>query len=337
MDRNQLLGVIEKLKPAISNKSILDQASLMLFNKEYITSYNSHIAISIPFESEIIGGVPFDEMLALLKKIKAVNIDIGITDDYLGITSGKTNAILNIVKNVDFPDLEKENEEWKPVPSDFVYGVSICATFTSKNIMDGVLEYINVNNEKVSACDSVRATRYVIQDSMPEMNILYSFVPILIKQNPQLYRISKNWIHFKDSEENIYSCRKYIAPFPTIEYLPEIQAEKKINVVFPSEIKEIIDRVGILGYKNQKGEVLFNLTISKDKIICSGDNDKGRIEESIDVDFPEIENDITVVLGCAKMQDILLYSNKMTYVPDMDKIFFYDDKLDHILMVCEIS
>ena len=337
MDKNQLLSVVEKLQPAVSNKSILEQASLILFNKEYISSYNSSIAISIPFESEIIGGVPFDEMFSLLKKIKTPIIEVGITDGLLGITSGKTNVVFNIVKDVDFPDLEKDSGEWLPVPSDFIYGVSICAKFTSRNIMNGVLEYVNINNEKISACDSFRATRYTMQDVMPEMNLIHNFIPILIKNNPQQYMISENWIHFKDTDDNIYSSRKYIAPFPTVEYLSEIQAENKIEIEFPLEIKEMIDRVGVLSSKNIQGDKSFNLSIAKDKIICSGKNDKGWIEESIDVDFPTLEEDIQIVLNNSKMQDILLYTNKMVYIKDSDRIFFYDDKLDHLLMLFSIQ
>lgn len=94
MDRQELLGKLKTLQPALAAHGLIPALTHIWFNSETITTYNDRIGISMPFKSGVKGLIPGAMLLGLLSNSGAKDVLLSPKDGCVVLKMGKANAEL---------------------------------------------------------------------------------------------------------------------------------------------------------------------------------------------------------------------------------------------------
>jgi DNA polymerase III sliding clamp (beta) subunit (PCNA family) len=108
----------------------------------------------------------------------------------------------------------------------------------------------------------------------------------IIKHEPTEYATTEGWLHFKNDDGLIFSCRTINGEFPNFDPFLENEGTE---VVFPAVMPEMMDRANILSDGNRVGIIL-----EEDFITVGTESDAGWFEESIEAVYKgkEVEFEI---------------------------------------------
>jgi len=282
MNKKKLLAAIEAVSPGISSNSIIEQSNLVIFDKNRLISYNDEIAVSVPFESDLSGGIPSTELSKLLRRMSGKEIEISQKDNQTMLACGRTKAGFNIQES-EVPKIiiEENNQKWKSLPEDFSTALFFCLFSAATDINKGILTCLKMEKDLMISCDNFRLTRYQMAAKITKILLIPgSIVKSLIDHNPIKYVQTDNWIHFQNKEKVIFSCRTMEGEFPDVERLLDIEGEK---IAFPKELKQTLQRTEILAEISTEDSKIkaIVITLEKGKITCRAENIVGWITETI--------------------------------------------------------
>jgi len=322
MNRLQLLDVLEKIKPGISNKDDLEGTNLVTFSNDRISSFNNEIMISHPFSFDIKGSIPATELYKLLQKINDDEITISHKDNQFLIKGKNKNAGINMVDK-SFPNI-KIPRKWIELPEDFIEALGFCIFSASTDSMKEDLTCISIQEDITLSCDNFRATRYKMKSSLPESIDL--LIPLkaakeLVNYNPKRVSTDGSWIHFLEELEpetgTLFSCltmdRKYLKD---IDPFFDVKGE---SLLLPDNLKDILSRVEILAEMDSLSRYkIIHLKLEKNELVCRSQGEKGWIEETekIDYDGEKLEIQINPSQICQildKSRDIVIGKNSVVF------------------------
>jgi len=283
MDRQKLLDAINKIKPGISSNSIVEQSDLILFDETRLVSYNDEVAVSVPFESGIKGGIPSTELAKLLQKLTKDEIEVSQEEDQLVLKCGNTKAGLRI-QEVEMPPLDFDSEkiEWHDLPKDFADAIKFCLFSAATDISKGVLTCLLVSKNVVASCDNYRLSRYEMSGEVSEdLLIPNEAAKTLFNHRSDSFAKAFNWIHFDNSDEIVFSCRMMDGEYPDISKLFDVEGEE---LVIPKELKDVLARTEILASDTEVGKKIM-ITLSKGKMTCRGESIAGWVTETINAKY----------------------------------------------------
>ena len=295
IDRNELFGTLQKLKPGLASKGIVEQSTHFMFLGDDVATFSDQIAIIHPFEigkdadERVYFSVKGDEFYKIISGTEAGELNFTLEDDQLTITSESTSAgmptLLDDKDKVEklVNNLKKEMNEWAELPEDFIQGLYLCMFSAAKDLSMGTLSCIYVKEENIFSSDSIRASWAVISGEMPEFLIPVKDVQELVKfTNLTHYCESDNWIHFKTADDVTFSAKKILGTFKNLRKRFNIQGTP---IELPSELAETLNSITFLS----DGDVDMNKTISikidKNKIICRAEKQTGWIEKKLDFKY----------------------------------------------------
>lgn len=120
MDRTALLAAIEAVKPALSNRNMIEELACIWFDGEALTAFNdSSLGIRVPFECDLKGGLRGSVLLGLLTHSRAKEIEIDLAaEGEATLKAAKTTlklALLNVSRAVyELPSLGKGAKHSSP-------------------------------------------------------------------------------------------------------------------------------------------------------------------------------------------------------------------------------
>lgn len=284
MKRQELLKAINSIKPGLSENSIVQQADLVLFDTDRVMSYNDEIAVSMPFDSGIMGGIPANELLKLLQKMEKDEIKTTTKENQIIFQCGRTKAGFN-VKEVEAPELGIDDKiKWKNLPKDFIEAMMFCIFSAATDISKGILTCLKAEEKEMVTCDNFRLTQYKMASKVaPPLLIPYQSARALINHQPVKFAISDNWLHFQGEDGSVLSCRTMEGDYPDIDHLFEVEG---ITVPLPPELKKTLGRTEVLAEDNETGKSI-SLTLDKGKITCHGESVEGWVTETIKTDYDD--------------------------------------------------
>lgn len=290
IDRNDLLQKIELASIGVDKITSIEGTNTLVFTNNSVSSYNDSITITIPFESELSGCVIAQDFIKVLKKLKSKEIDIVITEDHWFLKSGKTEVkfflqkdfISQYIKNIE----ELEKDSFKELPTDFFDAFSLANITGNESQYKGIC----IHNDMMLSTDRVRMNYYTMQSAMETYWLDDNSINALVKvnQNHKIteYTASSAWVHFKDDNGLMYSCKRNNEElYPVDKLLPyKEQFEKKDDDVcgeLPKDFISVIDRVGTL-YDDVNGYQAITIKMQADKLSFNSKSTAGTITESID-------------------------------------------------------
>jgi DNA polymerase III sliding clamp (beta) subunit (PCNA family) len=284
--RQELLKALEIVKPGLSNKESIPQATFFAFKDGKVITYNDEISISHPIECiEIEGAVKAIELYALLSKIKKDEIEVIIDGEELRIESKKAKAGLSLQAEIKLPLIDKIGK-WYKLPESFLkylsFVIPTCATDTSRPI----LTCIHVNKEGfIEASDSFKIVKCDLDGKEMPVNTFLIPAPSAIevkRLNPVSIAESKGWIHFKTLDGTEISCRTFEDEYPNTVNFLEGKGE---SITFPKTIFDIVERASVFSKREHILDESIEIEISKNKIIVKSKADCGWFEEEANIQY----------------------------------------------------
>jgi DNA polymerase III sliding clamp (beta) subunit (PCNA family) len=112
--------------------------------------------------------------------------------------------------------------------------------------------------------------------------------------------------------------------YPDIPNIFNVRGKK---IKFPAELKEIIERAGVLSTTEFEHDRVIELRLRENKIVCHGEGKEGWIEESTKVDYSG--KDIDLQVHPVFLQEIL--NHTQTVKVGDDKMLFQGKNFKHVM------
>jgi len=331
--RDELLEVLAKVRPGLSDKAIIEQTDHFIFDGDFIRTYNDEIAISYPFKSGFHLAIKADEFFKLISKIETQEIELSESDGALSIgvekTKGSIKGLMVTAAEVKCPAVIIKAKRWFMLPKNFSDAIRFCSFSADRNMLMKELTCLCINNNYVLSSDNFRATKYEMDSKLPEFLLPATVAQELAKHSPTHYVIEAEgaWIHFRNADGVIFSSRVIEGTYPQ-EGVWGLFTQKGDSIVIPEGLKESLDRAKIFSQQLTGVDDLIQIRVYKSgKLTCRGEGALGWVEEEFKVDYKK--KDFEVKVSPEALIEILSHVNEMK-VSD-DKLYFGGEKFEHVI------
>lgn len=327
----ELTKILQLVQPGLCKRTVLNQAKHFVFTGQDVITFNDQISIKHLFQTDFPFSVSADEFYSVISKIKHETCEIEIEGESIIISAKNTKSklsistdsyLISVVNNIKIP-----NKGWAFLPDNFIDAISLCYFSASKDMTQGALSCLSIKDDKVFASDSIRIGFYKMSGVMSDEQILIPATIISeLKKYPIVeFLVDDQWIHFRTTENIIFSSRILDAEFP--DCLPFFNI-KGSELILPISLKEIIEECKEF-YESQN-DPSSKITISLDGkyLKCFSSKTNGWIEKKII--FPT-DNKISFSINPVLFIEILEKTTKMIISLEEQKALFISDNFKHIM------
>jgi DNA polymerase III sliding clamp (beta) subunit (PCNA family) len=269
IDRQELQEYLEAVSPGLSQKEIIEQSNHFVFLNDKIITFNDEVACSQEFPTEGEGAVLAAPLLSLLNKLQDEEIDLTWKDKQLIIKGKNRRAGLKIVPEVYLPiDSIEEPKKWKSLPDDFIDAINKTHKCASNNETRFELTCVHFTPDFIEACDSHQLLRYNIKMDVEESILVRKdAIKFVLPIEATHFCETKTWVHFKNKEGLILSCRRYVEEYHNLN---KLVASKGKKAVLPKSMKEAAETAAVFSQENPDNQVIIHLESNKLKIKSEG-------------------------------------------------------------------
>lgn len=281
--KSELLNALSIVKPALSNKEIIEQATSFAFINGSVIAYNDEIAISHPVPGlELVGAVKAEELYKLLGKLKVEELDIQVTNNEVQIKSGRAKAGFIMEQEITLPiDQVLQERKWKKLPEGFSVALFFCAQVCSSDMSRPVLTCVHIINGFMEATDGFRLVKYKVSGLSVEQSVLLpsSSAMEIVKLKPIQMSITDGWIHFKNEVNTVISARIIVEQeYVKIGHFLEVDGD---NITFPKTVLDLIEKASVFSKRDHFQDEKIGVTIMNNRLKIRAQSDTGWFEEDI--------------------------------------------------------
>jgi hypothetical protein len=317
VNKEELQKALEIVKPGLANKEQIEQSTSFAFIKGRVITYNDEISISHPVPGlEVEGAILAENLYKFLTKIKKEEITLELAGNEILLTSEKAKAGLLLQTEIKLPLDEEVSQKgkWYPLPVHLVPGLAFCMTVCSRDMSRPVLTCIHVNKAGyLEASDSYRIVRYQIEEEMPIETFLIPAMAAVevVKLKPVKITGGKGWVHFKNENNTILSCRIYEEKYPTTK---GFYTNEGVRVILPKTTEEMLARAQVFSKREHVLDEWISVTIENHVFKIESRSDTGWFNETSKIKFEGdvINFDITPYL----LKGILAETRGFKYTSD---------------------
>lgn len=320
INRQELIKALNKVRPGVANKEIMEFTNCFSFHENIIRAYNDQISVLQPMKTGLKGAVLAQEFFALINKLSDETLDIENDEDKFIIKGKRSKAKINIVQEYDLPSpIINNNSTWNLLPGNFIEGISFCLFSTGKDMTRPELTNLNIAKNKIFSTDKYRITRWIM-DKPTKKNLLLpgGAATHLIRYAPTKYFAEKEWIHFINDEKTIFSSRIMSVEYPDIEPFLAVEGD---SIKFPPDLISAIDRAEILAKTEFEQDLIISLSLKKSTLICKGEGVLGEIQETFRIKYngPDIElfiHPIFLKEILSKLKEVIIGEHSLLFEGD---------------------
>ena len=340
IDREDLLAVLNLVRPGISTKENVEQSNHFIFNTTEVLAYNDYLLISYPFDIGIKCTVDASLFLKLVSKMTSQTVSLAMNEEgtAIDIWNDKTSANLPIVIDSEiYTYIRKASEgradnEWHALPEDFSDGLYLCVTAASEDRLTGTLCCVRIEGEDIMAGTKEAISWYQMSEKVPEdfyaeaklLQQLTSYGTIIS------YTLTQGWIHFKSETDVTFSVRRVI-PMELLEFRKPFKnfPEGAPRVRLPDDLLSAVETVNLVHESSEEGDKKILLTLNRDKIMCEAGTQKGTIFEEVLFDTPQdIMAPIKILIRPSFLLEVL---QKTAYLfPTENRVLFKQKAFQYV-------
>jgi hypothetical protein len=280
IEKQKLQKALEVIKPGLANKDLIEQASSFCILQDKIVTFNDEVSISYPLQLGFEGVINSSEFYSFITKSNAEILEIAVNNNEIILKAGKSKAGLLLNTEISLP-IEEIGviKKWQKLPDNFNSAINFCAGVCSKDMSRPKLTCTHITSNQIEATDSFRIAIYKLSSKINGNNLLIpanSAIKI-VKLFPTYIAQGENWIHFKNEEGAIISCRIFEEDYIDLSNHINIKKGKKLNI--PKSIIGIIERAEIFSKREHILDEEITLEIQENKIIIKSNSEAGWFEE----------------------------------------------------------
>ena len=314
VNREDLLDVLNLVRPGLSQKEVIEQSNHFIFNKDEVLAYNDELLISYPFDIEIQCTVDASLFLKLISKMKHEHVSIELKEEKLEVWDEKTSAHIPIVKDSEIYEYirnvtkELPKADWHRLSQDFIEGLKLCAFSADTDRTNGTLTCVRVEGEDIMSGSRNRCSWYKMDKKVEEnFYVEAALIEELSKyKDISSYTLSKAWAHFKSESGVTFSARRVI-PLDLLPFRePFEEFPNGVRIRIPADLKSSIETVNIVNEGEQGADKWVTLIINSEMITCKAETTKGAIFEEVPFDKPiGIDKKVQLVMNPIFLVEVL--------------------------------
>lgn len=332
IEKAQLIRALEIVKPGLSNKEMIEQATSFAFMGGRVVTYNDEISISHPVaEMDITGAVKADELYQLLGKIKQKEVSFEMDDNEVRITAGKARAGITLQQEIRLPlDEIGETGKWKRVPKNLKDAMRFAMFSCGRDMSRPVLTCLHVTGSHVESCDNFRLTRSALESELPvkEFLIPASSVKDLLNYDFIAVAEGTGWIHFKTKESTVFSCRVFEDEYPKVDGLLKVSGH---SFAFPASLDEALKRAAVFSKRDSVIDEKVVVSIQKSVLKIRSEDESGWFEEDVALAADSKVDDVEFAINPGFLSDML--ARQTTCELAKDRMKFIGEGWEHVVML----
>ncbi len=244
VNREGFLHSLESVEAGLASRETVEQSSCFIFKKGRVYTFDDEVSCSgkIALNGEFTGAVKAEKLLNLLRKLKAEEIQLETSDTELlvkGKGAQKSGILMEREITLPISAVDKP-KEWFPLHREFTEAINIVQHCAGKK--DDFQFYrtcVHLHPKWVEACDNFQLCRWKMKTGIKE--------PILVRQSSIKHVTSlgmmefsetQSWIHFRNPNGVVLSCRRYIDEFPDLN---EVLKTIGVPITLPKGLVEAAD------------------------------------------------------------------------------------------------
>lgn len=338
IDREELLKMLDDLKPGLAVSNILDQMDHYLFMGDRIATCDGEICVVGEFPIGFSGSVKASEFYKLLSGMDSKKLELTLEKGQLTAGEGKSAFGLvyrepgefhSLVESFGYGDLS-----WRKLSEEMKRAIGLCSFSASKDMTKPVLSGVYVGGGDVLSSNNYRISWFQPEEGAIKRNFLIpaSAAVHLIHYDLDRYSLTDSWMHFK-GKGLFYSARLLGGEFPSNAkmFFPEEYGE---GFELPEELIEALNKSMILLQEDSLLNKQVDLFFKRDKIICSvRKKDVGWVREEVSLKGGPKEP-IKLSINPVFLKEVLRYATRVVAV-DENRIIFLSDNFRHLIALEE--
>jgi len=285
-DKTQLLSVLKKALPGIDDKFPLIQgADSFTFCNNNVHTFNDNISIACKFESDLVGSVKAKEFYNIINKFPEKEIKIIVADSSWLLKCGSIKAEFALIDTqiMDYIDkITPKEDDWHKIPNNFMDCIKYAYIGGNNSQLSGIC----IKDFVITSTDEMRVNWYKLTAPMDYMWIPNAFVKQLLGiSDVAEYNNGDSWIHFRNNDGVLFSCKKLGGKYPidTITSLikKHDQSNDDVTGEFPSELAKAIDRASSFSIDMESYKTI-KLEFSNKNLIVSAERTSGNYSEKVE-------------------------------------------------------
>jgi hypothetical protein len=332
----QLKEALSIVKPALANKEILEQTTSFAFLNGRVITYNDEISISHPFECDFEGAVKAEELYGLLTKITKDDVSLSVEETELIVSSGRMKAGLKMHTQINLP-LRAIPKKMEPIPDPekFYNLVELAMRTCSSDMSTPKLTCVSIKKTgEITGADNYRLVQCKGKP-LPTDDFLLPAVSAVevLKLSPTHMFLEKGWVHFKNKEETVISCRhledNYVGD-AMIRGVLNINSVMSIH--FPDKMEEMLSRVAVLAKRESILDESINVVLKDNKISLEASSKEtgSWVREKTGIDFT---GDSQFFISPTLFSDILKITNEAELDKSKTKMKFTGPDWEYVIML----
>jgi DNA polymerase III sliding clamp (beta) subunit (PCNA family) len=278
VNKNELQTALEKVRPGLSTKEILDQSTSFAFIGGKVITFNDKISISHPVEGlDLEGAIKAEELYKILSKLKSEEIKLRISDGKILMRSGKTKVELVLENKILLPLNEiSETEDWEELPEDFTDALTFTMGCCTRDMSKPKLTCVHINADGfMEGSDGFRIGQYMFDDGFDFDTFLIQADSVreVVKIKPTEISLSEGWVHFRNEEGTIISARTFAdEEYPDTTNVLEVRGE---DMKLPDDIIDILDRASVFAKRDHILDESVSVIFEENKVTLKAKSETG--------------------------------------------------------------
>lgn len=290
LNREDLLNALELVKAGLSPREFIEQSSCFVFQDGQVMTFNDEVACRMKVDVDFTGAVQAAPLLALLEKLDDVDLEVGENDKGELEFVGKRKRF-GVIRDAEiFLPIDKVDkaEAWRDLPKEFTEAVGLVTHCVSSDESRFLLTCIHLHPDHIEACDNLQIMRCDVATGLKKSVLVRGTSLVHITSlGMDKIALTKSWVHFKNQQGLIFSCRRYSEEYPDLTKLITFKGHP---IVIPKGLANAADRAAVFA-TDKAGDALVQVTVADSKIRIQGQGVTGWYREvkKIAYDGPPLE------------------------------------------------
>lgn len=287
--KTTLIDALEIVKPGVANKELIEQANSFAFLNGRVATYNDEISISHPIEDlPLTGAINADNLYNFVNKISGGTISLEIVNNEIIVTSGRSKAGFALYSEVTLPLMNiDEIKHWKELPEHFLKHMKFAAAAASTDVSQMLLTCVHIDAKGfIEASDGNRIVQCTLPSELSFSNFLLPSRAALqvIRLAPTSISRDKGWVHFKNEDNTVISCRVLEEKYPNIKAHLKIKGKE---ITFPQSTQEVLERASVFSKRDYVLDESVIITIADKRLTVKSASSTGWFEEKLNINYTD--------------------------------------------------
>lgn len=290
INRETFLSDLEMVKGGLSPREYIEQSSCFVFQDGKVFTFNDEVACCKEIGLKITGAIQAASLLAILEKIDDPELVVEENEkgevEFRGKRKGfgvtKESEIFLPVDKVETP------EKWRTLPKEFTEAIGLVRHCVSSDESRFLLTCIHIHPEYIEACDNLQVMRCMAGTGLKDSILVRgTSLEQIVSLGMDEVSLTKSWIHFKNQQGLVFSCRRYAEDYPSLDKFISMKGH---SITIPKGLAEASDRAAIFAV-DKAGDPYVQVTIKGGKIRILGKGLSGWFREvkKVSYDGPPME------------------------------------------------